>query len=197
MLSQLRIEREAVESTLESCECPNEWPDTAAEFERMVLAYQDGLFRYAVRKLGNRQEAEDIVQDVFVKAFAPQGRPRNVARVSSYLYRMTANACNDVLRKRRRNPTRAEHESNDAIADEARAPDRQAAALEELRRIDDILGRLPRRQAQVLRLRILDGLGFAEIAEVVGCSLGTVKSRFRYGLLKLRTTIQNDWEELS
>ena len=62
----------------------------------------------------------------------------------------------------------------------------EAAAAEELRRIEALLRTLPQRQAEVVRLRVLDGLHLHEIAEVVGCPMGTVKSRLRYGIERLR-----------
>ena len=71
-----------------------------------------------------------------------------------------------------------------------------AAALEELRRVESLLQHLPRRQAEVVRLRVFDELRLREIAEVIGCPLATVKSRLRYGLEKLRGIVLQEGEAL-
>ena len=79
-------------------------PQSAAEFEMLVQDYVDRLFRYAYRRLGSRQDAEDVVQDVFLRTFASRARLRNTSLMGPYLYRSVANACVDVLRKKRRSP---------------------------------------------------------------------------------------------
>jgi RNA polymerase sigma-70 factor, ECF subfamily len=201
MTNQSHVEMEAVKFRQESQSRPppqvEMWPRTRTEFAAMVEAYQDRLVRYALRRLGRRAEAEDVVQDVFVRAYARLGDSEAVTRVSSYLYRMAANACTDTLRKRRRAPVTLHREQAERIPDPRKGVGDEAAAFDELRRVEAVLARLPKRQAEVVRLRILDDLRFVEIAEVLGCSVGTVKSRLRYGLQKLRAIVGNDWEERS
>jgi len=154
--------------------------------EPLIQAYQDRLVRYAFRRLRNIHDAEDAVQGVFVRVFrdwTPDGR---IQKVGAYLYRAVANACADVLRERKRSGLSENSADLQGVpADRPDAPD-LAAAADDLRRIEVLLERLPERQAEVVRLRVLDELRFAEIAEVLGCRLATVKSRFRYGLEKLR-----------
>ena len=170
------------------------WPRSNADFERLIEAFQDRLVRYAISRLGRRNEAEDVVQDVFVRAYMRSNQDRGVQHVSSYLYRMTANACTDALRKRWRSGIRVPVEYAENVADSRPGPAADVAAIDELRRFEALVGRLPRRQAEVVRLRLLGELRFAEIAQVVGRSTATVKSRFRYGLHRLRTMIRKDWE---
>jgi len=159
-------------------------------FEALVEAYQDRLVRYAFRRLGDIHDAEDVVQDVFVRVFRDWAGGGRIRRIGPYLYRVAANACTDLLRKRmrKRRHTGAAEDVIDVQEMPAAGPDAAelAAAADELQRIGALLARLPERQAEVVRLRCLDGLCFAEIAEVVGCRLSTAKSRFRYGLRKLR-----------
>lgn len=171
-----------------------DWPRTRGEFSALVLAFQDRLVRFAFRRLRRRDEAEEVVQEVFLRAYARMPQSNSVTRVSSYLYRMAANACTDALRKPGRNSIPLDTEQAERIPDPRSGASDETAALQELQRVEALIARLPRRQAEVLRLRILDELRFAEIAEVVGCSLGTVKSRFRYGIEKLRDVVENDWE---
>jgi RNA polymerase sigma-70 factor (ECF subfamily) len=170
------------------------WPQTRQEFEAVVEDLQDRLVRYAFLRLGSLQEAEDIVQEVFVRAYADRRNRRAVTQVRSYLYRMAANACTDLLRKRERSGVPVETVEAMNLPDGRKSSFEIASALEELQRIEAVLKRLPGRQSEVIRLRVFDELPFVEIAEVLGRSPATVKSRFRYGLRKLRKIVRNEWE---
>ncbi|MFB3787783.1 MAG: RNA polymerase sigma factor [bacterium] len=171
------------------------WPQTAREFEALVEAFQDRLVRFAFRRLGHRQDAEDAIQQVLVNVFLHRIKYRDVPHVTAFLYRMAANACVDAARKRGR---RAEV-SLEAIAsrepvDGIPSAASETAAREEFRRIETWLAVLPRRQAEVIRCRVFDELSFADIARIIGRSEATVKSRFRYGLLKLKKKILSEGE---
>lgn len=172
------------------------WPQTPEAFERLVETFQDPLVRFAFRRLGNLADAEDVAQEVFVRAYADRKRRQAVAHVGAYLYRMTGNLCLDQLRRRDRKKR--------VVLDEARIvdlPSREpdgahlAAAAEEAQRIAGLLGRIPEQQAEAVRLCVLDGLAPRQIARILECPEPTVKSRLRYGLEKLRDLIKKEWEE--
>jgi RNA polymerase sigma-70 factor (ECF subfamily) len=169
-----------------------EWPQTVQEFESIVDSFLDRLVRSAFRRLGNIQEAEDVVQDVFVKAYADRSKLRHVQRVGPYLYRMVDHACANQRRKHGWNSVSLDEIGPDAVPDRGRE---EIAAAEELQRIEQFLRRIPRDQAAVIRLRVLDELSLSEIAEVVGCSVPTAKSRLHYGLQKLRRIVPQSKEE--
>ncbi len=174
------------------------WPQTLSDFERLVEAFQDRLVGYAFRRLGNLHDAEDVVQDVFVRAYHSRTQRKTVTCVSAYLYRMVSNLATTLLRKRKRQGRSlslnqvetAELSTNNLDGLQA------VAASEELRRVETFLCRLPHRQAEVIRLRVFDELLLREIAEVIGCPLGTVKSRWAYGLEQLRQIILQEPEAL-
>jgi len=171
------------------------WPQTIEEFEALVVTFQDRLVQYAWRRLGNRSDAEDAIQEVFLTAYTRRWRLRLVAHVGPYLYRMAANQCADLLRQRRRKDDHEEPFEESAV-EEIASPDRDArhlaAAAEEMRRIEAMLRGLPPAQAEVVRLRAFEELRFPDIARIAGCSLATVKSRMRYGQEKLRAMISQD-----
>jgi len=169
------------------------WPQTRQEFEVLLDVFLDRLVRHAVHWLGSHEEAEDVVQDVLVKAYADREKLRRVRRVGPYLYRMVANACAEHWRGRR--VLSLDEIELENIPDDRSEASEQIAAVEELQRIEQYLRRLPRRQAEVIRLRVLDGFPLSEIAEVIGCGLPTVKSRLRYGLQKLRRIVPHTREE--
>jgi RNA polymerase sigma-70 factor, ECF subfamily len=168
-----------------------EWPQTAVEFETFISAFQDRMVRYAFRRLRDLQEAEDVAQEVFVKAYLRRNELRKVTRVAPYLYRMAANLCTDRHRLARPVIVPMEEMAADTLRDWRAGPQEQTAAAQSLIRADELLSRLPADQADVLRLRVLDELSLSEIAEVHGTSIATVKSRMRYGLEKLRRLVSS------
>ncbi len=159
------------------------WPQTLAEFDRLIEVTQDELIRFAFYRLGNRDDAEDLVQDVYVEAYRDRAKRSHVTGVRPYLFRMVGNRCVDFLRARSR-------QSGEPVQDEDTPVDNDAfsfvAAREEAQALSRLLDSLCPKEAQVIRLRAFSDLSFAEIAEAVGSSVPTVKSRFRYGLSKLR-----------
>lgn len=173
-----------------------DWPQTRAEFESLIERYQGPLVRYAFRRLGNIQDAEDAVQEVFVRGYVQMQGGRRVSDALAYLYRMAANVCTDVLRRRKRARWRPQRAETEPTADGGRSVADEALKQESVQRIERLVARLPRRQAEVVRLRVWDGLRFEEIAQVFGCPVSTIKSRFHYALVKLRAVINSAKEEL-
>ena len=158
------------------------WPQSVEEFEVLVETVQHELVHFAFCRLRSLEDAEDAVQDVLVRAYLDREKHRRVTGVRPYLFRMVANRCTDVLRQRQRAEQRRDP------SDPAGLPARTVADpdLNHLDEIERLLTRLPARQAETIRLRIFGCLPFAAIAEAVGVSLPTIKSRFRYGVEKLR-----------
>ena len=171
------------------------WPRSPAEFEGLIEAYLARLVLYACRRLGNIHDAEDVVQEVFVRAFARRPLRKRTIRMGSYLYRMTANACTDVQRQRRREPSCVSLADigDEAVPRERGNPSEAAAAAEEAGRAEQLLCRLPKAQAEAIRLRVFGELQLNEIADVMGCSIHTASSRLRYGFKKLRRMVMREW----
>jgi RNA polymerase sigma-70 factor (ECF subfamily) len=157
------------------------WPQSVAEFERLIEATQDELVQHAFCRLGNRQDAEDTVQDVYVEAFRDRQKRAHITEVRAYLFRMVGNRCTDVRRRWRftTGPLDDHHATSDTTFS-------QVAGREQAERFARLLAELPPAEAEVIRLRAWSDLSFAEVAAAVGSSVPTVKSRFRYGLDKLR-----------
>jgi len=171
------------------------WPGTAEEFEQLVEVFQHALTGFAFHRLGNLADAEDVAQEVFVRAFADRGKRQTVANVGAYLYRMAANLCVDFLRRRKRRPSVSLEEARVVeIPSHDPGAVRLAEAAEEAGRIERLLGRIPKRQAEAVRLCIIDELKPREAAEILNCPEATIKSRVRYGLEKLRGLVQRKEE---
>ena len=148
------------------------------ELEKLVDRYRQPLFRFAFFRLGSREEAEDVVQEAFLRFAALPAR--TVRRPEAYLFRMTVNGCNDRLRRRRSVPRLEPLDPNGAYP----AEDREA--LEEAARIETLLDELPAVQAEAIRLHVYSSLRFTEIAEVLDCPATTVRSRFAAGIGNLK-----------
>lgn len=138
--------------------------------------WQDALYRYAFFKVGNRADAEDVIQDAFLKIASAE---RAILNPKAYLFRTVANLCADALRRSSHLQPIEERMPAPSLQDEAEAQ-------EEQRRIARLLDKLQPRQAEVIRLHIHAGLKFTEIAETLEEPVTTIKSRFTSGIEKLK-----------
>lgn len=127
-----------------------------------------------------------IVQDVYVEAYRDRAKRKHITRVRPYLFRMVGNRCVDLLRARSRHAEEPVGEEDASANDDAFS---SLAAREEAEALSRLMDSIPQKEAEVIRLRAFSELSFAEIADAVGSSVPTVKSRFRYGLDKLRRLI--------
>jgi RNA polymerase sigma-70 factor (ECF subfamily) len=159
--------------------------------------YKSRLMTYAFYVLGDRAIAEDVVQETFVRVFKHAKRFDNAKRFSTWIYSITANLCRDELRKRARRrdftlPLLHEPAEARAAGREA-APLRAAAGKEFAGRLRDELAALSAEQREVIVLRFIDSMAYAEIAEIAGCPLGTVQSRLHAALKILRERLREFW----
>lgn len=139
----------------------------------LLRRHQDKVLGLALRILGNRADALDASQEVFVTVFRKAASFRHQSAFSTWLYRLTVNACNDLARRRSRLPSPAEEievPSSDVVS---RSVDRLA--------IEAALRRLPVDQRTAVIMRDMLGLSYEEVAEATDSALGTVKSRIARG----------------
>lgn len=142
-----------------------------------VTAYHAELYRFAALRTGSRSDAEDIVQEAFLKLLTASGE---TTHPRAYLYRCVANACCDLKRRRSfHEPLRPDQPQE--------SPD--PALREEAERLAAQLDRIPPEQAEAIRLHTFAALRFTEIAEILDIPVTTVKSRFQYGIEKLRNLL--------
>jgi RNA polymerase sigma-70 factor (ECF subfamily) len=143
--------------------------------------WQESLFRYAFFRVGDRADAEDIVQDAFLKIASSTTTVHNP---KAYLYRVVTNSCINLQKRKSRfqpiEPKMPSQSSSD-----------EYDAREEQQRIARLLGSLPDKQAEVIRLHIHAELKFTEIAEVLEIPVTTVKSRFSSGIERLKQLFIN------
>ena len=155
------------------------------DFEKLVLENQNQVYNLALRMVGNEQDAWDISQDAFIKAFRSLDSFRGDSKFSVWLYRLTSNICLDFLRAKKRNNVVSltgfspeEDEGTELeIPDERFSPDNLMDKRELHDALDSALRQLPEDQREILLLREISGLSYEEIAGSLGLEPGTVKSR--------------------
>ena len=153
----------------------------ANETERLMAAERHGMLQYACYRLGNLEEAEDAVQDVLVRVYQRRSEGgAEIGNLSAYLYRALANVCVSRLREIERTPTVPLDSVPEPIASE------DEDFEHEFRRINRLLAEIPDAQAEVIRLRYYGDKSFQEIADILGIPLTTAKSRFTYGMEKIK-----------
>ncbi len=148
--------------------------DVKTRFERLFRNYQSKVYAFALRFTSNRDDALDLTQDVFLKVFASLER-NGIRNESAWIYRITVNACIDWLRKRKRRAAACDIAvcslgGCDCKHQESEVRDLIAQALRSLSPV----------HRRVLLLRWIEGLSYKEIAQRLGCSVGTVMSRLHY-----------------
>ena len=144
------------------------------ELESVIVREQDMLFRFAYMRVGRRADAEDIVQDVFLKLFRSSENLKSVRNVKHYLIRSISNACRDFHR-RRQDTLPLEKADKESVQDDLKM-------YEEYLRITALARTLPSEQREVLYMKCIDGLKFREISDILDIPEATVKSRYRYAI---------------
>lgn len=154
--------------------------------EKIIEKKQDRLFRFAYMRVGSREDAEDIVQDVFLKLYASKENLKHVRDIEHYLLRCISNCCQDFHRRKNFNMVPIDAASQLAEDNE----DQQIR--EEYLRISKMLSTLSDEQSEIVRLKCYDGLKFREIAKILEIPEATAKSRYRYAIAHLQQIIINN-----
>ena len=160
-------------------------------FNQLILRWERPIYALAYRTLGREEEARDICQETFLRAFRALPNFRGQAKFSSWLYRIALNLCRDWMRKERRAPVVQAPENVDifelaAAAEPSESIDDLVARKDMTRLVEKAMAKLPDEQRTAILLKEYHGLTFQEIADLVGCPLSTVKTRLYQGLTVLR-----------
>ncbi|HFE52360.1 MAG TPA: sigma-70 family RNA polymerase sigma factor [Bacteroidetes bacterium] len=165
-------------------------------FEKIVERYKDQLLNFAYRFLGSRQEAEDVVQDTFLRVYRNRKAYRRVARFSTWIYTIAGNLAKTELRKRKRRKLFSIsdlgfEEKDYEISDLSHNPedDVEGTLKEEI--IQREIEKLPPKFREVIILRDVQGLSYEEIALILKIPIGTVKSRVNRARLRLQKRLKH------
>ena len=166
-------------------------------FEALVRLYEKRVFALALRMCGDRENAAEAAQEAFLAAWQGLAFFRGESSFSTWLYRLTSNACVDLLRREGRHraaagPSLDDDELNLDVPDPALSPQDEAERQELREAIDRGLSVLSPEHRQVLILREMHQLSYDEIADVLSLDVGTVKSRISRARRQLRNFLLRD-----
>ena len=164
-------------------------------FNQLVLRWERPIYALAYRVIGREEDARDVAQETFLRAYRALKGFKGQAKFSSWLYRITLNLCRDFLRRERRTPLAQAPEGIDLI--ELAGEATPTETIEELvgrkelgRAVSKAMALLPEEQRTAIILKEYHGLTFQEIAELLDCPLSTVKTRLYQGLSVVRKQLQ-------
>ena len=165
-------------------------------FNQLVLRWERPIYALAYRVIGREEDARDVAQETFLRAFRALSGFKGQAKFSSWLYRITLNLCRDWIRKEKRTPVSQAPEGIDIIelAGEATPAEsiEQLVGRKELgRAVSRAMAMLPEEQRTAIILKEYHGLTFQEIADMLDCPLSTVKTRLYQGLSVVRKQLED------
>jgi RNA polymerase sigma-70 factor (ECF subfamily) len=170
-------------------------------FNQLMSRWERTIYALAYRTLGREEDARDVVQEAFLRAYRGLRGFKGEAKFSSWLYRITLNLCRDWIRRERRAPVVQPPEGTDAVdlADAQAAPTESVEDLVARREMSKAVARamaeLPEEQRTAIMLKEYHGLTFQEIADQLNCPLSTVKTRLYQGLSVLRRRLDRQQVE--
>ena len=175
-------------------------------FELLLTRHRKSVYNFILRFVGNPVQAEDLLQETFLRVIKVAENYERQAKFTTWLYTIARNLCVDASRRSKHRkatsldaPLEEDGESAalvEVLPSEGQAVDRQVIDKQAGVRIRQAIDRLVEEQREVFIMRELLDMSFKEIAEVVGCPENTVKSRMRYALEKLRETLE-DYRDLA
>ncbi len=153
-------------------------------FNELVIKYQKPLYSLLYRMVSNHDDASDLLQKTFVKAFTGLGSFERRSSFKTWLYQIAINLAKNVYRDR----SKAEHVPIDDVIIR-RDPRTLDALIQKESRLllRQALAGLPEKQRMTVMLRVQENRKFEEIAEIMQCSLGTAKANYHHGVQKLKT----------
>lgn len=166
-------------------------------FEILVSRHEKPVFNFILKRCGRRGEAEELLQETFLRVVRSSENYEPKAKFTTWLYTIARNLCIDLARKKKGHTEMSldkpigDNPDDDTFVDQMADDDASAASVDHdrkafRRKLQDALDELPDKQREVFILREISGLKYREIAEVVDAAVPTVKSRMRYALKALR-----------
>lgn len=172
-----------------------------AAFNELIRLYQGRIFRLVFRMLGDRTEAEDLAQEVFITVFKSIDGFRGDSKLSTWLYRVATNHCKNRIKyldrrargKKKEYDEVAEHDALDSASMSASAhiarPDQMMEAMQKERILQQAIAALEDEHRELIVLRDIEHMTYEQIQDITGLAEGTVKSRLHRARHSLRTKV--------
>lgn len=169
-------------------------------FEELVRRYKDQLLNYVFRFVGNRSDAEDIVQETFLRVYKNKHYYKEIAKFSTWVYTIAGNLAKTELRRRKRKKLLSvsnimKDDKDYDIPDHNHNPEKAVDGSIKESIIQNAIDKLPPRFKEVIILRDVQGFSYEEISQILNIPLGTVKSRVNRGRLKLQEELEEIFEQ--
>lgn len=157
-------------------------------FDLIVVRHRRPVYQLCYRYVGNHEDASDLAQDVFLRAYRALAKFKGESSLGTWLYRIAVNVC--LNRVTAKTPVTEPIEETRHVDRQADDPARAALRAEQSRRVRAAIRRLPKRQRAVVLLRAYQELPHQEIARILGSSVGAVKANFFHALGNLKKLLQ-------
>jgi len=164
-------------------------------YDFLVRRYKDQLLNFVYRFVGNRTDAEDIVQETFLRVYKNKHMYKEIAKFSTWVYTIAGNLAKTELRRRKRHKIFSvsnfvNEERDYDIPDKDHSPERKVDSSIQEGIIQKAIEKLPTKFKEVIILRDIQGFAYEEISQILNIPLGTVKSRVNRGRLKLQEDLR-------
>lgn len=167
-------------------------------FEGLLRLHEKRVYNLCLRMSGNENDALDLSQEAFLKAWRALGQYQFEASFSTWLFRLTSNVCIDFLRRKKRRQEQSLTESYEdsetgaelLLPDAQPLPEEQLLLREEKLALSQAMARLAPDHREILQLRVVEDLSYDEIADILDIRVGTVKSRLARARLSLRKILK-------
>jgi RNA polymerase sigma-70 factor (ECF subfamily) len=164
-------------------------------FDILVRRYKDQLLNFIYRFVGNRSDAEDIVQETFLRVYKNKHYYKEIAKFSTWVYTIAGNLAKTELRRRKRHKIFSvsnfiNEERDYDIPDKEHSPEKKVDSSIQETIIQKAIEKLPIKFKEVIILRDIQGFAYEEISQILNIPLGTVKSRVNRGRLKLQEDLK-------
>ena len=173
-------------------------------FGQLVELYQDRVYNLALRMCGNQDDAFDLSQEAFFRAWRGLSGFQFESAFSTWLFRLTSNVCLDWLRAKKRRPTVSlttvddeDQEVQMELPDPGKSPEELLLAAEDREALAKAMNQLPVEYRQILTLRAIDDLSYTQIAEILKLREGTVKSRLNRARAALRKKLLQNGNKMA
>ncbi|MFZ0390882.1 MAG: sigma-70 family RNA polymerase sigma factor [Calditrichia bacterium] len=169
-------------------------------YDTLVRRYKDQLLNFVYRFVSNRTDAEDIVQETFLRVYKNKHYYKEIAKFSTWVYTIAGNLAKTELRRRKRHKIFSvsnfvNEERDYDIPDREHSPERKVDGSIKENMIQSAIEKLPPKFKEVIILRDVQGFAYEEISQILNIPLGTVKSRVNRGRLKLQEDLKFLFEQ--
>lgn len=160
-------------------------------FLSQIMPIKQKLFRFALRLLGNEEDAKDIIQDAFMKVWHNKEKMGELENLEAWCMRITRNLALDKLKSKKYRITDNLDRASEVAAHHQQTPHQRSEQSDLMRRVHGIIHALPEKYKTILQLRDMDGLSYQEIADVLDIEMSEVKVNLHRARKQVREQLQN------